>query len=882
MNTRWLDVLRLRIRSLVHRQRVDAELERELRSHLDELIEENIRDGKPPNDARREAILAFGRVTQLTEESRDSRGVAPVENLLRDLLYTLRGLLREPKLLLTATISIAIGAAGNVAVFSLAKEFLFATPDVRDAGGLVSMRVSHSSHASYQRWRDLDSSGILEHVVGFTVDRRANWFRSDEAVSIMPMVVTANFFDVLGPPISRGRGFTTEEARAEHDPRVTVVSYTFWQHDLGADSAVVGRSLSINGAKYRVVGVLAPESRTVAGLGIAPSLYLPVNRALTPEYESSSSGMLQLIGRLKPDQTVSSARVALDMLDKQLARAEGDSTFGGVQQFGRIGSLVDNRQKTLAVFFGMVSVVSVLVLLIACGNVAGLLLARGAAKRPEIAIRLALGGTRIRVVQQLMVEAFWLALIGTLAGLGLSALAMRMINAWTLPISMPVELHLALDTPVLLFALALVFVKMFAYALLPALGATRVSLMPALKRDTTVRVGRRFTTRRLLLSCQVMVSTMLLVTALLFVRNLQQSEMMSPGFDVDRVVVLQIGFNRGRATEDQSERLAQLALRAQELPGVASATFATFVPLTVNAGSSSGRSAHFSGQPKPQHIEFAEMEVGAGYFGTVGIRQLAGRDFASRDRIGAPNTVIVNEEFSRKYLGGNAMGKRFRYVDEKMPVEREIVGVVANSKYSTLGEEARPAIYLPLAQQPARRDIGFLYVRVNGDPATHLASLREAVGSLDRSISVDVMTMHTAVAFALLPSRIGAAILGGLGLMGLLLAAFGLYAIIAYNVSRRTSEIAVRCALGATRRTIVALVIRDALMLVGIGVTAGLVLAAFATRVLSTFLVAGLSATDATSFVGTAVLFLAITALASWHPARYAMQINPAMAMRLE
>jgi predicted permease len=884
MLSRWLDVIRLRVRSLLRRDRMESELDRELRAHLEAMVEENLSRGMAPADARRTAILSFGHVEELKEESRDTRGVAIVENLFRDLRYTLRGLLRERMLLLTATASIALGAAGNIAVFSLAKELVFGLPDVRDPHGVVAMRVSHSSHVSHQRWRDLAESGAIGALTGYDVGGQVNWLRGDETVAIpAPMMVTDNFFDVLGLPLARGRGFTAPEARAEGDPRLVVVSHSFWAAELGADSAVLGRTLNLNGEGYTITGVLAPHLRSIAGLGIAPRLYLPLNLSLDPDLFSPGAQRVQLIGRLKPGQTQAAARVAIDAVDRRLARAAGDTVFGGVQEFGRIGTVADSKARRISAFVGLLSVVSVLVVLIACGNVAGLLMARGATRRSEIAIRLAIGGSRARLVQQLMAEALWLALIGTLAGLGLSAIGMRALNAISLPVALPIELRLSIDLPVLLCALALVFATMVASALLPALGATRIAVVPALRRDDPWRVGRRLTTRGLVLTGQVMVSTVLLVTALLFVRNLQRSQVTDPGFDVAGVFVAQVGFMRGGQPADQQlTLLTRMAERARGLPGVSSVAFGNAVPLTMNSGSSSGRSVRFEGRAEPQHVEYFQSAIGPDYFTTLGIRLLSGRDFGPADRKGAPETVIVNQEFERRYLDGRAVGHRFQFADVETPITYEIVGVVANSKSRTIGEERRGAIYLPMAQRPADQGVGFVFVRAPGNDPKLVEGLRSALGAVDRSVSVEVEPMRSALTFALLPSRLGAAVLGGLGLLGLILAALGLLALVSYTVARRMREIAIRAALGATRSKILGLVIRDASILVGLGVGLGIGIAAVATRGLSAFLVAGLSATDPVSFLGTAALFLLVTILASWIPARHAMSVSPSIAMRAE
>jgi predicted permease len=885
MSLRWLDVIRLRIRSLARRGRVESELDRELQAHLDALVEENVTRGMAPADARRAAILAFGQIEEVKEEARDARGVALVENLFRDLRYTLWGLLRAPMLLLTATASIALGVAGNIAVFSLAKEMVFGAPDVRDPDRVVAMRVSHTSHVSHQRWRDLVASGALEQIAGWDIGGPVNWVRGDETVAIAaPLSVTANFFDMLGLPLARGRGWTASEARAENDPRLVVVSHSFWQRELGADSAVLGRTLILNGESYAITGVLAPYLRSVVGLGIAPRLYLPLNRSLEPDLLSPGTQRVQLVGRLKTGQATAAARAALDAADRRLARAAGDSIYGGVQEFGKIGTIGDSKARRIAAFFVMLSAVSVLVVLVACANVAGLLMARGATRRSEIAIRLAIGGTRWRLVQQLMVEAFWLALIGTLAGLGLSAIGMWAINAISLPVALPIELRLSIDVPVLLCALALVVATMIASALLPALGATRIALAPALRRDDPWRIGRRLTARGLLLTGQVAVSTVLLVTALLFLRNLQQSQLTNPGFDVEGVFVSQIGFIRGggRPAGHQLALLERLAERARVFPGVSAVAFGTAVPLTMNSASSNGSSVRFEGRDGAQHVEYFQSEVSPNYFATLGIRLVSGRDFASADREGAPAAVIVNEEYERRYLDGRAVGRRFQLADAPNPIDYEIVGVVANSKSRTIGEDLRGAIYRPLAQRPAPRGVGFVFVRATGAEASLVRSLQSALGAVDRSVSVEVEPMRSALTFALLPSRLGAAVLGGLGLLGLILAAFGLLALVSYTVARRMREIAIRAALGATRANILGLVIRDASALVGLGVALGIGIAVLATRGLSAFLVAGLSATDPVSFIGTAAVFLLVTILASWIPARHAIRVSPSIAMRAE
>jgi putative ABC transport system permease protein len=882
MPSRWVDVVRARVRALTGRKRLDQELDRELRAHLEHQVAENVALGMLPDEARRIALSTFGGVESVREESRDARGVAVVENIVRDLRYTLRALLREPMLLVAATLSIALGAGGNIAVISLARAFVFAPPDARDPGTLVTMRVSHGSHANYQRWLDLDASGGLERIAGYSVEKEVNWLDGDAASSVVPMVVTANFFDVTGVPVARGRSFTTAEARAELDPHVVVVSHEFWQRKLRGDSSIVGRTMTLNGELYAVLGVLPPRARSVAGFGLAPGIYVAVNRSLVPEMLKPNAAVVQLIGRLKPGQSLSEGRTAIDAIDRRLARLQGDTLYGGVQEFSRVGGFgTAKTQRLVGGFFALLGVVSVLVLLIACANVAGLLIARGTRRRQEIAIRLAIGGSRQRLLQQLLIEGFWLSLIGTLGGVALSVAFMRVVNSLSLPIPLPIELHLTADRTVFFGALAVVVLTVVSSALLPALHATRLTLVPALKQEEPFYASRRFTARGVLLTGQVTVSTVLLVTAFLFVRNLTRTQVTNPGFDAGRTVMAQIGFVQGADSTDHSPWLEEAVERVRSLPGVESAAYAATIPLTVHSGSSNGLTARIGSNAMGEHVQFARSVVGPGYFATMGVRVLAGREFTARDADGAPPVAIINEEFARRYFrGASPIGQHIQFAENQLAFD--VVGVVANGKHRTLGEDQQAAIYLPVRQHGANLRIAFVVARTRNDPAPLVLPMRQALGELDRSVSIVVEPMESALQFAFLPSRIGAAVLGSLGLFGLVLAAFGLYAIVSYNVSRRIGEIAIRSALGASRGAILRLVVRDASVHVGVGLAVGLGIAMLVTAPLTTFLVAGLSATDPASFVGTAAVFLLVTVLASWLPARQASRINPAVAMRLD
>jgi predicted permease len=430
------------------------------------------------------------------------------------------------------------------------------------------MRCSHGSHASYQRWLDLDASGGVEHVAGFSIEKEMNWLDGDVAVSIVPMIVTANFFEVTGVPVARDAASPPLKRAPSIDPHIVVVSHEFWQRKLRGDSGIIGRALTMNGESYTVVGVLPPRLRSVAGFAIEPGVYVPLNRALMPQLRSDAA-VVQLLARLKPGQSLAEGRIAIDAIDRRLARLAGDSLYGGVQVFAPVATFGTAKSvRIVGGFLALLGVVSLLVLLIACANVAGLLIARATRRRQEIAIRLAIGGTRARLLQQLLVEGLWLAVIGTAAGVVLSVAFMRVMNSVTLPFPIPIELHLAPDRAVFLCAVGLVILTVLLCALLPALHATRLTLVPALKQEEPQYIMRRFTARGVLLTGQVTVSTMLLVTAFLFLRNLTRAHVTNPGFEVNHALMAQVGFVQGRPNADHSAFLQGAVERVRAMPGV--------------------------------------------------------------------------------------------------------------------------------------------------------------------------------------------------------------------------------------------------------------------------------------------------------------------------
>lgn len=881
--TRWRHVFLLRLRSLTRRSAIDRELDKELRFHLEEHVAELVASGMPRDQARDEAMREFGSRASITQQCREARRVTFVENLGQDVRYALRTLARQPTLVATAAVSIALGVGANLAIFGLANTLLLSTPTAGDADRLVNIRSARGSHVAYETWRALDDSGAVDGVAGYRLETEVNWRTANASIGVTPLVVSENFFDVMRIPMTMGRGFSAAEAVAERDPRLAVISHAFWTTRLGADRNVLGSTVVLNGNPFTVLGVMPAGSRSLPGLGFSPDLWLPFSPSLAPDFDNPRAGHFQLVGRLHDGQTVHAARAALDIVvasNVSHAARPGEGTLKYVGLVGGLNQL--DEFKSFVPFFAVLMLVTWLVLGIACANVAGLLLARSVTRRKEIAMRLAIGASRGRLIQQLLTEGIVLSALGTLGGVALTALVARVLARVDLPLPFAVTIDFAWDARVAAAAAVLVVLSTLFSALTPAFHATRPDVMPSLKQEARSYFHRRFTMRGLLVTGQVAVSVLLLVVTVLFLRNLALAQTVTPGFDADRTLLAQVTFVEGSQGGVANPAVMRIVDRLRSIPGVEAATFAGGVPLTLRYGGTTGTMMRIDGHDAPVRVDYDHNRVGPDYFKVMGIQLLLGREFGPGDRRGAPEVAIVNEEFVRRYFDGrNPVGRAIYFDADPQDIRAEIVGVAANSKYSSIGEDRDAAVYQPYLRSSPDR-LTHVLVRTTGSPSLAQPAVRDAIAELDPDVAIVMQPMTTAAGFAFLPSRIGAAIVGALGTLGTLLAMIGLYGVVSFSVTRRTREIGIRMALGSTRRAAASLVFKDGAILVGTGLAIGLGIAYIATRPLSAFLVAQLPPSDPWSFAGTAVILSLTSLLAGWSPARRAMRIQPAETLRAE
>ena len=817
-----------------------------------------------------------------------------MERLLQDLRYAWRLLWKQPGFTAAAVASLALGVGANTTIFSLVDALFLRALPVAAPGRLVSIFTNDQKNpgfipSAHQNWKDLrDQNQSFAGVLGYDWAGMNVVVGQGEPIVLVGQMASGNYFDVLGVRAARGRTFSPEDDQEGAGRPVVVLSDHFWRERLGADRGAVGRTISINSHPFTVIGI-APAAFTGTDVGVRPELWVPMamNRQIRPDPSANWYGQrrgltIQIIARLKPGLGLGQAQVEATALSRRLEHDFPKENRGRSFKVVPLATLNPNARQGVVASSALLLTVVGLVLLIACANVANLLLARASARCKEIAVRLSVGAGRSRLVRQLLTESLLLSLLGGACGLLLAAWANHLLSGVLPTLRLPIkaDLQLGIDGRVLAFTLGLSLATGLLFGLVPALQTSRPELVTALKSKAAPggAPGRRLAGRNLLVAGQVALSLVALIAAGLFLRSLGAAQQADPGFDADRL--LRLGFDLGRQGYDEARGRTftrQLTERIAALPGVAAATVAQAAPFQ----GSISRSLFLDSQEKTDDtgILIEVNAVAPRYFETVGVPILRGRALSAADREGAPRVAVVNQFMVDQFLAGkDPIGQRFHFFGDSESIE--IVGVARTAKYNAIDEDPQPYVYLPLEQRYSGNLA--LVVRTAADPATVLTTVEREVHTLDKQLPLAApATLRQVLDDDLWAPRLGAALLGLFGGLALLLAAVGIYGVMAFSVAQRAREIGVRMALGAQPGRVLRLVLSQGMAIVAIGLATGLVAAFFATR-LTQNLLFGISPTDPLAFTMTSLLLAAVALAATLLPARRATTVDPVVVLKEE
>ena len=855
-----------RLQHLARGSRFDSELGDEIEFHIESRAAELRREGLPREEAVLRARREFGRATAAVEETRSAWSIRWLADFTSDLRYGARAIRRSPAFALTAIFCLALGIGANATLFNIITSVMFKQPSCRDVASLILVREGAS--APMPDYRFLRDSNIFEGVVGVDPGGEMNWRDGDRGRRFSGARITDNFFDVLGVPLRLGRGIAPGETNT------IVIAERVWRDRFSSDPGILGRRLVLDGRVYTVVGVMPENNRSIVGYGYSPDVYAPI---------SDNGEAVQLYARMPGGMTRAVARARLVSVLEQLDRIRPETgrkrtRNAGVYGVRELDSLDSEDAAPALALFAMLMTLAGLVLVIACTNVASLLLARASARRQELAVRLSLGASRARIVRHLLAESLLLALLGASVGLLIDVVAARLLRHVTFPGPQPVELVIEPDLRLMLYSIALAVGSALVAGLLPALRSVRRDVSTVLKTESR-QTGRASNLRSVLVAGQLAVSVVLVAAAFLFLHNLRQASTMNPGFDVDHTLWAWMRIVPDRYSDAQKRSaLVNTALEElRALPGVKAAALAERVPLNDECWTDADLSTDLD--PRAQKVKFACNNVGPDYFNTMGIRLLDGREFSAGDRPGAARVAIVNESLATKLFGTtNPVGHTVRWTNQPPLL---IVGLVKDSHYSSFREKRQPALYQPLSPDTAFAGLNFL-VRTAGPSAPYTNPVTNLLARLDSTAAIETRPMTGALALALFGTRMTATLLGAMGALGLALAAVGLYGVLLYAVSRRTREIGLRVALGATPAQVLGMVCRQSAVLVGIGTAIGLLLAMLAMRPMAMFLVEGVKPADPAALIGVVAVLSVVAFVATVAPAVRALRIDPNTALRYE
>jgi macrolide transport system ATP-binding/permease protein len=859
----------------------------EIDAHLQLEFERQRGLGLSEEDARAAARRAFGNVMQAKERFYESGLWLWWDHFWQDVRYGARTLRKSPGFTAVAVLTLALGIGANAVIFSLVSTFLLRPLPIRHPEQVWAIHQgkqndpSYSQSMSYPNYKDLrDRIQVLTGMVVHRFDP-LSLSHNGRNERVWGYLVSENYFDVLGVRPVLGRTFLPEDGNAPNAHPVVVLNYRTWLRRFGGDPAILGSSIMINGRTFTVVGVAPPEFTGTERL-FTPEFWIP---SMMQEWIEGYSGLTSrgdgqwlAFGRLKPGVTPQQAQAQLNSVAQQLGKEYPGPDDGITLRLNPPGLVGPDLRNAVIAFSLALSLMVGLVLAITCTNLASLLLARGAHRRKEIAVRLAIGATRLRVARQLLTECLLLSVLGASLGLLLGGFLIQLVKAAVPSLDFTLTLDLRMDWRVVSFVVALALLTGIAFGLFPALYVSRADLLGTLKDELTWG-RRRSWLRGGLVAMQVALSSILLITAGLTVRSLQHTQSLGPGFDPNHALTLSVDLGLQGYDEAHGRNLYQQLLQAtRALPGVKSVGLIRSLPLGLEYSTTG---VYPDGRPEPHANEMPSAcyeSISAGYFAAMGIPLMAGRDFSEADTAKSSGVAIINETLAQQFWPGeNPIGKRLHSGNTGSNA-LEVVGIAKNGKYQTLGELPSLMIYYPLSQ--VYSSDAALVARTNSDPMPVIASVRNEVSKLDPNLPIyEAKTLQEHMKLPLFPLHAGAVAVGSFGLLAMILAAIGIYGLMAYSVAQRTHEIGIRMALGARARDVWTMVLRQGLIIMAVGITCGLLGAIALSKIVASLLY-GVSATDPLAFALSLLPLAAVALAACFFPARRATKVDPVAAIK--
>lgn len=886
---RWLAQFQRIFESLFLRHKIEIDLDAELQYHLDQEIESGIRAGLSPEAAKLAARRLTGPVSLYKEECRDAWGSGFIDSFVRDLHHAARMLRRTPLFTVVVTAMLAFGIGANTIVFTFVENILLRSLPVREPHQLVVLNWGEGTNVSYPNYVDFrDRNTVFSNLAAYRYNPVSMSIQGLENFRVWGYEASGNYFETLGIEPLLGRFFGVAEDGEPGASPVVVISRRYWTSRLGADPSVIGRVVKINGYPFTIIGV-APPSFLGTELIMAGDYWVPMSMESQIEpgndwLRSRNAQQVWTMGRFKPGVSVAQAAANLDQIGQQLARTYPDE-FDRKTEFhlSRPGLIGQALRKPITNFGVVLTGIAGAGLLLACLNLAGILLARASDRHREIAIRLAIGASRFQLLRQLMTESLFLSIGGGLLGFAIAYGACQLFSTWHLNVDLPLNTALHPDSLVLWFTAAVALSTAILFGLTPALQAIRSDVMSSLKNEPGSSRFRRWSVRDFLVGGQIALSVILVICSVLVVKSLQNALTLNLGFNPESAASVSFDLSLQRYTKERSRSFdAALVRKASMVPGIESAGIINNLPLHIGDETNQLVSRADRPVPKPsERIAAIIYNASPGYLRAAGTRLLSGRDVNDYDREGRPPVAMVNEALVHAFFENeNPLGKHIRLSTDASDKGVEIVGVVETGKYDYIGEDPQPVVFLPIAQTGTGWTTLIARTRLPTQQAIEL--LRKSVLDLDPDLTVfNAGSLRDQLALPLFPARAAAIVLGIFGVLATVLAATGLFALVAYGVSRRTHEIGIRMALGARPAQVLSSVMARTLVLCAVGISIGTAVTFAAARLLSAILY-GISPRDPGTYLTAILLLTAVGLLACWNPAVRALRIDPARALREE